>query len=190
MRDFPLVFLLALKIKRSSARKKTSVIAKNDTQSFFPLKRSLLVQIPLYTSVNNKKRYFQEFSYRLELACFLVIYLALLGVILLVSLVVILFATLTVILYSPLLLSTAEGNITCEANITHEVHITRRKANITEKRQVETCRFFWLGMRDLNPRVTESESVALPLGESPLFRLKRPLSQIIILHITLILQVF
>ena len=29
--------------------------------------------------------------------------------------------------------------------------------------------FIWLGMRDLNSRMTESESVALPLGESPIF---------------------
>lgn len=27
--------------------------------------------------------------------------------------------------------------------------------------------FFWLGWEDLNPRMTESESVALPLGDTP-----------------------
>ena len=36
-------------------------------------------------------------------------------------------------------------------------------------RQVETCRIFWLGWRDLNSRMTESESVALPLGDTPIF---------------------
>ena len=40
-------------------------------------------------------------------------------------------------------LLTREAHITAEGNTTHEVHRTRRKANITEKRQVstETCRF-------------------------------------------------
>ena len=28
--------------------------------------------------------------------------------------------------------------------------------------------FCWLGWRDLNPRMTESESVALPLGDTPI----------------------
>ena len=45
-----------------------------------------------------------------------------------------------------------------------------QRANFTEKSQVEIrLGFFWLGMRDLNSRMTESESVALPLGESPIF---------------------
>ena len=36
---------------------------------------------------------------------------------------------------------------------------------------------FWLGWRDSNPRVTESESVALPLGDTPVSQLFcRPLS--------------
>ena len=30
-------------------------------------------------------------------------------------------------------------------------------------------RCFWLGWRDSNPRVTESKSVALPLGDSPIY---------------------
>ncbi len=42
--------------------------------------------------------------------------------------------------------------------------------------------FFWLGMRDLNPRVTESESVALPLGESPIFGLETFLSSLFIIY--------
>ena len=29
--------------------------------------------------------------------------------------------------------------------------------------------FLWLGMRDSNPRIPDSESGALPLGESPVF---------------------
>ncbi len=29
--------------------------------------------------------------------------------------------------------------------------------------------FFWLGRRDSNPRVTESKSVALPLGDGPIY---------------------
>lgn len=31
---------------------------------------------------------------------------------------------------------------------------------------------FWLGWRDLNSRMTESESVALPLGDTPIFLAK------------------
>ena len=27
----------------------------------------------------------------------------------------------------------------------------------------------WLGWKDLNPRITESESAALPLGDTPVF---------------------
>ena len=34
-------------------------------------------------------------------------------------------------------------------------------------RQKSNC-FFWLGWRDLNSRMTESESVALPLGDTPI----------------------
>ena len=37
-------------------------------------------------------------------------------------------------------------------------------------RQISTCRVFWLGISDSNTRMTESESVALPLGESPILR--------------------
>ena len=29
--------------------------------------------------------------------------------------------------------------------------------------------FIWLGWKDLNPRITESESAALPLGDTPVF---------------------
>ena len=32
---------------------------------------------------------------------------------------------------------------------------------------------FWQGMRDLNPRMYESESYALPLGESPILNGER-----------------
>ncbi len=30
---------------------------------------------------------------------------------------------------------------------------------------------YWLGWKDLNPRITESESAALPLGDTPIFGL-------------------
>lgn len=38
------------------------------------------------------------------------------------------------------------------------------------KKQPDKSRiaFFWLGWRDLNSRMTESESVALPLGDTPI----------------------
>ncbi len=41
------------------------------------------------------------------------------------------------------------------------------------KKAPQGCFLFWLGWRDSNPRVTESKSVALPLGDSPLFFIKR-----------------
>ena len=44
---------------------------------------------------------------------------------------------------------------------------------------------FWLGWRDSNPRMTESESVALPLGDTPLFFLRMLFLQILCLLSTI-----
>ena len=96
-----------------------------------------------------QKRYLGEFSYGLELVRFLVICLALLGVILLATLVVILFANLLRKLcsqwyYIRLVIFSARSAYHLRSKYHAFTHITRRKANITEKRQisVEICRFF------------------------------------------------
>ena len=39
----------------------------------------------------------------------------------------------------------------------------------SQKKHPQGVFFFWLGRRDSNPRMTESKSVALPLGDGPLF---------------------
>ena len=38
-------------------------------------------------------------------------------------------------------------------------------------KEIESSLCFWLGWRDSNPRMTESKSVALPLGDSPIYLL-------------------
>ena len=49
----------------------------------------------------------------------------------------------------------------------------RRKPLRPNKKALLSQGFFvWLGQRDLNPRMKESESVALPLGDAPMINIK------------------
>ena len=41
----------------------------------------------------------------------------------------------------------------------------------TKKDIPKVCLFLWLGRSDSNTRMTESESVALPLGDAPIWKL-------------------
>ena len=46
----------------------------------------------------------------------------------------------------------------------------KKRANFSQK-SLKFARI-WLGRSDLNTRMTESESVALPLGDAPIFNLR------------------
>ena len=61
-----------------------------------------------------------------------------------------------------------------EKDVTSDARNKHKKKKSTPIRDLRVEALDWLGRRDSNPRVTESKSVALPLGDGPkyLYRIK------------------
>ena len=66
------------------------------------------------------------------------------------------------------------------------VIICRRQTSIKKRTFVgrQKCVFCWLGWRDSNSRMTESESVALPLGDTPICNSLRKRHPFVLEHST------